>query len=100
MEVGNKQNYRCNIYSCKFGVFSVVIQGLLGRISAFGGPFRGLRRFSLVWCLSWLLNSAFKMYPVAFVNDLLCTISTVVALVRYRDKGNKTDKNVNNGLIG
>ena len=59
-----------------------------------------LRQFSLVWCLSWLLNSAFKMYPVAFVNDLLCTISTVVALVRYRDKGNKTDKNVNNGLMG
>jgi hypothetical protein len=44
-----------------------------------------LRRFSLVWCLSWLLNSAFKMYPVAFANDLLCTISTVVALVRYND---------------
>ena len=51
-----------------------------------------LRQFSLVWCLSWLFNSTFKMYPVAFANDLLCTISTIVALVRYRDKGNKTDK--------
>jgi hypothetical protein len=51
-----------------------------------------LRCFSLVWCLSWLLNSIFKMYPVAFANDLLCTVSTIVALVRYRDKGNITDE--------
>ena len=45
-----------------------------------------LRQFSLLWCLFWLLNSAFKMYPVAFVNDFLCTVSTVVALIRYREK--------------
>jgi hypothetical protein len=32
------------------------------------------------------------MYPVAFANDLLCTVSTIVALVRYRDKGNITDE--------
>lgn len=49
-----------------------------------------LRQFSLLWCLFWLLNSAFKMYPVAFVNDFLCTVSTVVALIRYREKS--TDK--------
>ena len=48
-----------------------------------------LRQFSLFWCLSWLLNSTFKMYPVAFVNDFLCTVSTVVALIRYRDKKEK-----------
>ena len=45
-----------------------------------------LRQFSLVWCVAWLLNSTFKMYPVAFANDFLCTASTVIALVRYRDK--------------
>ena len=45
-----------------------------------------LRQFSLLWCLFWLMNSTFKMYPVAFVNDFFCTISTIVALVRYREK--------------
>ena len=52
-----------------------------------------LRQFSLVWCIAWLLNSTFKMYPVAFANDFLCTVSTVVALVRYRDKGKKVAPN-------
>lgn len=45
-----------------------------------------LRQLSFFWCLSWLLNSSFKMYPVAFANDLLCTVSTVVSLIRYREK--------------
>ena len=45
-----------------------------------------LRQISFFWCLFWLLNSIFKMYPVAFANDLLCTVSTVVALIRYREK--------------
>jgi uncharacterized membrane protein (DUF2068 family) len=50
-----------------------------------------LRQLSFFWCLFWLLNSTFKMYPVAFANDLFCTVSTVVALIRYRDK--RTAKN-------
>lgn len=50
-----------------------------------------LRQFSLFWSLSWLMNSIFKFYPVAFVNDLFCTISIVVALVRCREK--KADEN-------
>ena len=45
-----------------------------------------LRQFAVLWCLFWLLNSAFKLYPVALANDLLCTSSTVIALVRYREK--------------
>lgn len=45
-----------------------------------------LRQFSVLWCLFWLLNSAFKMYPVAFLNDFLCTASTIIALIRYRKK--------------
>ena len=47
---------------------------------------KSLRRFSVFWCLFWLLNSIFKMYPVALINDSLCTVSTVVSLIRYRDK--------------
>ena len=47
---------------------------------------KSLRRFSFLWCFSWLLNSIFKMYPVAFANDFLCTASTVISLIRYRDK--------------
>jgi hypothetical protein len=43
-----------------------------------------LRQFSVLWCLFWLLNSIFKLYPVALCNDLFCTASTVVSLVRYR----------------
>ena len=46
-----------------------------------------LRQFTLLWSLFWLMNSAFKMYPVAFVNDFLCTVSTVIALIRYKEKG-------------
>ena len=45
-----------------------------------------LRQFSFFWCLFWLMNSTFKMYPVAFANDFLCTASTIIALIRYRDK--------------
>lgn len=49
-----------------------------------------LRLFSVLWCLFWLMNSIFKKYPVAFVNDALCTVSTVISLIRYRDDIEKT----------
>ena len=52
---------------------------------------RSLRIFSFFWSFFWLMNSAFKFYPVALVNDLLCTISTVVALIRYRKSENKPE---------
>ncbi len=45
-----------------------------------------LRQLSVLWCMFWLLNSTFKMYPVAFANDFLCTVSTIVSLIRYREK--------------
>ena len=51
-----------------------------------------LRQFSVLWCLCWLLNSILKMYPVALVNDLFCTASTVVSLIRYRDKTDVAEK--------
>ena len=58
-----------------------------------------LRQFSLPWCLAWLLNSTFKMYPVALVNDLFCTASTVIALIRYRDRGKQRKEEKKDGKI-
>ena len=52
-----------------------------------------LRQLALPWCLAWLLNSACKMYPVALANDLFCTCSTVIALIRYRDRGREEKEN-------
>ena len=48
-----------------------------------------LRQFSLLWCLSWLLNSILKMYPVAFISDFFTAISTIVSLIRCREKKEK-----------
>ena len=45
-----------------------------------------LRLLSAFWCFFWLLNSVFKLYPVAFINDFLCTASAVVSLIRYRKR--------------
>ena len=45
-----------------------------------------LRQFSAIWCALWLVNSILKAYPVAFVNDVLCTASAVASLIRYRDQ--------------
>lgn len=70
-----------DIFPLLAGVFAVIANSRSSE--------KRLRQFSLIWCLSWLLNSAFKMYPVAFANDFLCTVSTVVALIRYREKSKK-----------
>ena len=75
-----------------FGVWSDIfplLAGIFAVIANSRSEEKRLRQFSLFWCLFWLLNSIFKMYPVAFANDLLCTVSTVVALIRYRDKKEK-----------
>ena len=48
---------------------------------------KSLRQFSAIWCALWLVNSILKAYPVAFVNDMLCTGSTIISLIRYRNKG-------------
>ncbi|MBQ8498177.1 MAG: YgjV family protein [Clostridia bacterium] len=70
-----------DIFPLLAGVFAVIANSRSDE--------KRLRQFSFFWCLFWLLNSVFKMYPVAFANDLLCTISTVVALIRYREKREK-----------
>jgi hypothetical protein len=63
-----------------------LLEGIFAVIANSQSSEKRLRQFSFFWCLSWLLNSAFKLYPVAFANDLLCTVSTVVSLIRYREK--------------
>ena len=67
-----------DIFPLLAGVFAVIANSRSSE--------KRLRQFSLFWCLFWLLNSIFKMYPVAFANDFLCTVSTVVALIRYKGK--------------
>lgn len=71
-----------DIFPLLAGVFAVIANSRATE--------KRLRQFSLAWTSSWLLNSTFKMYPVAFANDFMCTASTIIALIRYRDKG--TDK--------
>ena len=67
-----------DIFPLLAGVFAVIANSRSDE--------KRLRQISFFWCLFWLLNSIFKLYPVAFANDLLCTVSTVVALIRYREK--------------
>lgn len=45
-----------------------------------------LRQFALGWYFFWVLNGVFKFYPVALINDLMCTCSAVIALIRYKNK--------------
>ena len=70
-----------DIFPLLAGIFAVIANSRSSE--------KRLRQFAIFWCLFWLMNSAFKMYPVALANDLLCTVSTVVALVRYREKKDK-----------
>ena len=67
-----------------------LLAGVFAVIASSRSTEKRLRQFSVLWCFSWLLNSVFKLYPVALLNDLFCTVSTVVALIRYRErKGEK-----------
>lgn len=63
-----------------------LLAGIFGVIASSRATEKRLRQFSLPWCLFWLLNSAFKGYPVALANDCLCTASTAISLYRYREK--------------
>ena len=49
-----------------------------------------LRQFAVLWCFFWMLNSVCKMYPVALACDVMCMCSSIVALIRYREKNKKT----------
>lgn len=67
-----------DIFPLLAGIFAVIANSQTSE--------KRLRQFAIFWCLFWLLNSAFKLYPMALANDVLCTVSTVVALIRYRAK--------------
>ena len=71
-----------DIFPLLAGVFAVIANSRTSE--------KRLRQFSSVWCALWLVNSILKMYPVALVNDVLCTGSTVVSLIRYRNTEPKT----------
>ena len=66
-----------DIFPLLAGVFAVIANSRKSE--------KRLRQFSSVWCALWLVNSILKAYPVAFVNDVLCTGSTIVSLIRYRN---------------
>ena len=79
----------CGFSVMSFAVWSDIFPILAGAFAVIANSRsdeKSLRSFSVLWCVFWLLNSAFKMYPVAFINDLFCTVSTIVSLVRYREK--------------
>ena len=69
-----------DVFPLLAGIFSVIANSRATE--------KRLRQFSVLWCLFWMMNSIFKVYPVAFANDTLCTVSAIVSLVRYRDKNN------------
>ena len=84
----------CGFSLLTFSVPSDVIPLLAGFFAVIANSRsteKRLRQFALLWCLFWLLNSIVKFYPVALINDLLCTVSAAVSLYRYR-KVEKTEK--------
>lgn len=68
-----------------------ILAGVFAVIANSRSDEKSLRQFSLFWFLFWLINSTLKWYPVAFINDFLCTVSAVIALIRYR-KETKQDE--------
>lgn len=66
-----------------------LLAGVFAVISNSRATEKRLRQFAVLWCFFWLLNSVFKLYPVALVNDFLCTTSTIIALIRYKEKDKK-----------
>ena len=64
-----------DVFAISAGVFNVITYFVLDR--------RTYRAFGFVLMLSWVLNSAFKFYPIAFANDAFAFISVTVAIIRY-----------------
>ena len=70
-----------DIFPLLAGIFAVIANSQSNE--------KRLRQFSAIWCALWLVNSILKVYPVALVNDVLCTGSTIVSLIRYRNSDTK-----------
>ena len=73
-----------DIFPLLAGVFAVIANSRSDE--------RSLRFYSAIWCALWLMNSILKAYPVAFVNDVLCTSSSVISIFRYRETKPNTEK--------
>ena len=77
----------CGFSLLTFSVWSDVfplLAGFFAVIANSRSTEKRLRQFALLWCSFWLFNSIIKVYPVALLNDLLCTVSAAVSLYRYR----------------
>ena len=61
-----------------------VLAGIFAVIANSRSNEKSLRLYSLLFCAFWLLNSIFKLYPIALANDAFCVISAAVSLYRYR----------------
>ena len=73
-----------DIFPLLAGVFAVIANSRSDE--------RSLRFYSAIWCALWLMNSILKVYPVAFVNDVLCTSSSVISIFRYRETKPSTEE--------
>ena len=73
-----------DIFPLLAGVFAVIANSRSSE--------KRLRQFSFIWCALWLMNSILKVYPVALINDILCTGSTVVSLIRYKNADSENIK--------
>lgn len=65
-----------DIFPISAGIFAVIANSRTSE--------KRLRQIAFFWCVSWLFNSIFKLYPMALATDIFCTASTVIALIRYR----------------
>lgn len=69
-----------------------LLAGVLAVIANCQSREKRLRIISVFYCLSWACNSTFKIYPIALSCDLMCTVSAVVSLIRYRNSDKKDHK--------
>ena len=73
-----------DIFPLLAGVFAVIANSRSEEHS--------LRFYSAIWCALWLMNSILKVYPVAFVNDVLCTSSSIISIFRYSETKPSTEE--------
>ncbi|MBO7214472.1 MAG: YgjV family protein [Clostridia bacterium] len=67
-----------DIFPIIAGVFNVIAYFVMNKTQ--------YRFFGLCCLIFWVLNSAFKFYPIALANDVFGSISAFVSIVRY-DRG-------------
>jgi hypothetical protein len=63
-----------------------LLAGIFGVITHSRATEKRLRQCSILWLLCWILNGVFKVYPIALINDSMCLVSSIIALVRFREK--------------